>query len=1211
MAPTNNRRPDGSAEGSPFAITDEERRRIRERALEIVVERRGQPTKKYRTYWRWGNKEGLKVTFAGDHAGTFYDWDGELHGDMVTWVRGEYGVGFREAVEIALKYRSPDPYVAKAKARATVEQAVDQSEFARQQLANSRPVLNTLAAKYLTEFRSIPVEIIHALDTAGVIRFLPRYKTCPGSVYTSPAFVLVASGLNGKVQGFQAVRLQSTGQKRDGRDAKRSCGALKDNAAAGWLSLKDWDGGDAILAEGPEDTLTVYAARPDALVGAALGSIKRLVLSGAIPKCRRLIIAAQNDDPNSNAAKALREACEMLIAEGFDVWIAYPPTGIKDANDLLRERGLDAVKAMLDNARPFLPPQPPKGKGKADDAEAEIDAAIKPEPYWPRVDQDAAAASAKLEALVEKWMCDTERWFEARDYEADQKQVFISDTMSPKEKRAARRRITANVLEKFPDIDLKAPPRLQIAGSASLGKSSAVRKAFMRHPKLWHRQFHGFMPTLKLAAEFEEAMTQLRTGPDAGPLVAMHKGRSHECLRSKTVSEQLPGRVLSSYSATCDNGEEKCAFYDRCGYPASWKVQGPGMHLFAHDFLVLPKILKFPRPDFAFIDEDATGTLLSIGTSVPATVLADPLTYQTAAKTEEQDIAAALGARVMNAITSGNPILGALRSAGISRKDLRTLAGWAEPTEKPPAITPGMSDQQIAKILPQLQTHNGELAARVFNHLAQEMRLGRPEANGVVYYPPTDTGKPEGRQGTIELYRRKQVRGVPRRIPLLIIDADADLEANRLFHGDSLVGYEITAPRKGRVTQINNATLPKSSLIPHLTFLNPDEEILAAGIALRGSLVAYAASKAEGGKKVLIGINKQIRCVITGETPTDKLPVSCDAHGVTWTHYGAILGVDLWKDYDVIILVGRDQMPAAAAEVQARALYYDCPDAIKATGEYVKERRHHRMRDGSTVGVDVHVHEDPRVQRRVETKRERGMCQMIDRLRLIHGREDREIIILCNIPLPGVEVDEMTILSKVLKNRTPLQTMARLIIHARENWGVLPLVPEFLAENAPDNLVPSVRTARRIIASISGQLPIDNNILGIGHLSEARFWRKETNQKRPSQALFFDDRASGTAALERLFGSVTVQAAHCPQRAVPAPEAPQPSPEATVPVSVDDDEDQDGSAAASPDRPVAPEIDPHFVVSAYSRSWASDDWPYMPAVPLSGPAPDIPLTGPV
>jgi hypothetical protein len=1119
MLDTYHRHPQGMAKNPDSRhLTDEERRRIRDRALDIVVARRGEPTVKARTYWRWGNKAGLKVNFAGPYAGTWYDWDGEAHGDMIAWIQREYDCGFREAIEIALQEREPDPIIAKVKAKASVEKAIDQSAFARQQLHDIRPVLNTPAFTYLTEFRGIPSDVVHALDAAGVIRFLPRHKSNPGSVYTAPAFALLASDLNGKVHGFQAVRLQANGNKREGRAVKLSCGALKDNAAAGWLSR---GAGDVILAEGPEDAITAYAVRPDDMVGAALGGIKRLVVAGAIPAGRRTVIVAQNDDSDSNAAKSLREACEMLVAEGFEVLLAYPPAGIKDANDLLRERGLDAVRAMLDNARPFLPPTPPKGK--ADEALAEIDKATKPEPYWPRCDQDAITASRQLNALIEEWMCRVERWLDAKTFSSDQESAFLHEGMTKAEKRQVRRQIAEATRNQFPDVDLKNPPRLQIAAAAGLGKSSTLRKAYLRHPKLWRYQFHGFLPTLKLAAEFEEKMLGAIDGSLDAPMVALHKGRSHECQRPGTML--LAGKVPSLYSATCKFGEIECRYYAACGYINSWLNQGPGMHLFVHDYMTLPKILKFPTADFAFVDEDATQTLLS-HSAIGASVLAEPPTYQTAALTDEQEIAAALGLRVMVALTSGSPILSALRAAGVTKKDLQKLASWCEPTDQGPLINPGMSEKQIAALASRLKVHDGEIVGRIMRQLARELRYDRADAHGVAYYGH-GKGHDAEAEGKISLHRTKKIRSVPKGIPLLIIDADADLTTNRILYGESLVGRQINAPRKGRVVQVSNATLAKSYVAPELAFRTktPDEAMVARAQAVRASILAFIAAKAIGGKRVLIGTNKPIRRMFTGE-PEGKLPVSIEAHGVTWTHYGAILGVDDWKTYDVVILIGREQITAGDAERQARAIYCDCPDALNLTGEYRKVERHHRLRDGSTVGVDVYEHEEVRVQHCVEAKRERQMGQMIDRLRLIHGSENREIFILCNLPLPGIEVDEMTTLEKLLNDKTPQQQLQRLIDYARAQWGVLPLVPEFLAENAKE-IVGSVRTARRMVKEFNTQLTANaqlDSLLRVGRLSTARFWRKVINQKFPSVALFFDGRANGTLALEKLFGRVEVQA---------------------------------------------------------------------------------------
>ena len=71
------------AEGDPARVTDEQRRRIADRALEIAVEYHGKPTSITSTHARFGAKGSLKVNFASKHAGTWVDWEAGTKGDRV------------------------------------------------------------------------------------------------------------------------------------------------------------------------------------------------------------------------------------------------------------------------------------------------------------------------------------------------------------------------------------------------------------------------------------------------------------------------------------------------------------------------------------------------------------------------------------------------------------------------------------------------------------------------------------------------------------------------------------------------------------------------------------------------------------------------------------------------------------------------------------------------------------------------------------------------------------------------------------------------------------------------------------------------------------------------------------------------------------------------------------------------------------------------
>ncbi|EWY36424.1 hypothetical protein N825_27145 [Skermanella stibiiresistens SB22] len=958
--------------------------------------------------------------------------------------------------------------------------------------------------------------------------------------------LVVATDLAGNVHGLQAIRLDATSGKR----VKLSAGSIASNKAVGWLSGGD---GDVILTEGPEDAISIHAARRSGMVGAAFGGVKRLV--GSVPPGRRVIIAAQNDPPESRAAKSLTEACDLLMAAGHDVWVARPPQGIKDANDLLRTGGVSAVRAMLDAAGPVVPPGGPKQTPPFP-----TETVVDPKPYWPSTDVDGVTAHAELQILIEDWMCAVERWLDARDHAADQRDAFLNDGMSEKERRKAKRDIKRSIARAFPGVDLERPPRLQVAAAAGLGKSSGLREAYLRHPRLWRRQFHGFLPTVKLARDFEDAMRDAMGVSPTAPLVVLHRGRDHEaelgnapCARWK-ASRRLAGKVPSLFGAMCERGETKCPHFSACAYIDNYQTQGPGLHLFVHDHLTKAKPLNFPKADFAFVDEDATQALLTHSV-VGAAILSDPSTYQTAALTNEQDDAASLGNRLLVAITSGAPMLAAIRKANITTKELKTLADWTQPTDQGPEISPAMSDEAIEAIAEKLTPHHGEIVGRIVRQIASELRHDRDIAHGVVYG-----------DGNLHLHRHSRVRAAPKGIPLLIIDADADLGVNRVLFGDNLTGHAIKAKRLGRVVQVRNATLAKSYIAPETAFSAPTDRQVEHAKALRARILAWIASKAKG-KRVLVVTNKPVRVAFTGE-PTGRIPVSIDFQGATWSHYGAVLGVDAWRDHDVVILIGREQMSAVAGERQARAIHCDDPEPLNLTGGYRKAMRCHRMRDGSSVPVEVHEHEDARVQARVEAKRERGMAQAIDRLRLIHGRPDREILILSNLPLPGVTVDRMMTLDELLEGGT---TLERLVDHARREWGVLPLVPDFLVQHAP-GIVSSRRTAERLVAEFKTANPLIECYLPVGGFKLGRFWTM--GQRRPSSVILFGDTptAAGIAALERLVGNVTIQ--------IPADEVER-SPNVDRPVQED----------PIVVEPAAVEMDFERLLAAYGREAIINRWP--------------------
>jgi hypothetical protein len=76
-----------------------------------------------------------------------------------------------------------------------------------------------------------------------------------------------------------------------------------------------------------------------------------------------------------------------------------------------------------------------------------------------------------------------------------------------------------------------------------------------------------------------------------------------------------------------------------------------------------------------------------------------------------------------------------------------------------------------------------------------------------------------------------------------------------------------------------------------------------------------------GVNKVLVITNKPVRCALTGEDAQVKLPGAGNLHGAPVAHFGSIRGIDEWKDYTCVVIVGREQLPVEGSEAQARAFF--------------------------------------------------------------------------------------------------------------------------------------------------------------------------------------------------------------------------------------------------------------------------------------------------
>ena len=205
---------------------------------------------------------------------------------------------------------------------------------------------------------------------------------------------------------------------------------------------------------------------------------------------------------------------------------------------------------------------------------------------------------------------------------------------------------------------------------------------------------------------------------------------------------------------------------------------------------------------------------------------------------------------------------------------------------------------------------------------------------------------------------------------------------------------------------------------------------------------------------------------ILGRTQCDPETGVEHWRGAQVAHFGAIRGKDLWKDFDTVIIISRNEPPPRAIDQLARAFFADEPERLRLVGDerFPRRPRGYRMRNSEQLGAKTAIHPDPHAQRLLEQIRERESVQAIDRLRLVHTAARKRVIILSSVPL-DITVDEVRTLDELAGTPGRIGPRGRLRA-ALDRAGIVPLGKRDLAAAFPD-LFPSQARAKDALRALS------------------------------------------------------------------------------------------------------------------------------------------------
>lgn len=260
---------------------------------------------------------------------------------------------------------------------------------------------------------------------------------------------------------------------------------------------------------------------------------------------------------------------------------------------------------------------------------------------------------------------------------------------------------------------------------------------------------------------------------------------------------------------------------------------------------------------------------------------------------------------------------------------------------------------------------------------------------------------------------------------------------------------DIGFPRKAVVYQCSDAICSTRSLVETQHAGQGDKQRAQERLMDVQSLIDELA--ATGAATLVVG-----PAAITGNPAKGKPPLLHAHPNLQLAHFGAIRGIDNWKDCEALVLVGRNEPRPDAVENIARALFFDDQQPIQRTGQWIPVEVGYDMVSGEHVGVAVAAHADLRVHEVLMQLREAESIQAIDRLRLIHNVEPKLVIVLSKLPLPGLKVDRLMTWAELTRG----DEFERLY---RRSGGLLPLCAKWIAQQTGRTLAAAKKAVERLV----------------------------------------------------------------------------------------------------------------------------------------------------
>ena len=305
-----------------------------------------------------------------------------------------------------------------------------------------------------------------------------------------------------------------------------------------------------------------------------------------------------------------------------------------------------------------------------------------------------------------------------------------------------------------------------------------------------------------------------------------------------------------------------------------------------------------------------------------------------------------------------------------------------------PKLTPASSGEAFADAAKKFG-FLGQLPTRVSMwHCVEELLEGDEGVSGRLYLKPHTTK--EGSFRYLRLLRRSDLDDKVLALPIIHADATLTAETVRPFlpRFELRLDVDVAAPHE-TITQVVGLPVGKASLraLPGGKRREGEE----GRVGRKRQRLVKVVKRLSRGKKTLVITHKDIEAEFA------------NIDGVQVAHWGAFEGIDIWRDVDVIITIGRPLPHPTEVQAMAAAL----TGKPVATPEMEKYDATIRLKTGATVSLASWRYSDPAAELIRQAVAEVSLVQAIGRGRGVNRTPDDPVEVYCicgDVALP-MQVD--------------------------------------------------------------------------------------------------------------------------------------------------------------------------------------------------------------